>query len=430
MVLVALCLTIVLGIAVAGYVALCARTMVLSNRSFCYTSSTQLAETGLEEALWALNQGRNTRGGYSWQGWTIDNTSGTAAKEPMTGFATNKGVPGVVNVRVDGFRTDSPTITAHGICQMPDGITIDKELKIQAQPAALFTGPVGAYSSTSFTINWTDTIDSYMTTPGHVDYSAQTPTDQAIVSAPNVSVNAANLLGYVATRGSAPIYTTRGTVKSLHTSSGVDRDASRVFTNANQNLFDVLPDANLPGELGGTLPPSPLAPSRLTRYQVYGDLTLAGLATLTIDGPVIIVVSGNLSISGYGSIVITSNGSAQIIVAGSIDIQGGGIDNQTKVPSNLAVFRRSSPGDNSAYFNVDGSTYSARLQTSTPFYGVIYDPYGSLIVYGPSAVLGSLVANVVTVGYGNGAIHYDLSLRHATFSALNTSYDIAQWLAN
>jgi hypothetical protein len=37
---------------------------------------------------------------------------------------------------------------------------------------------------------------------------------------------------------------------------------------------------------------------------------------------------------------------------------------------------------------------------------------------------------VVTVGYGNGAIHYDLSLRHATFSALNTSYDIAQWLAN
>ena len=61
---------------------------------------------------------------------------------------------------------------------------------------------------------------------------------------------------------------------------------------------------------------------------------------------------------------------------------------------------------------------------------MIYDPYGSLIVYGPSAVLGSLVANVVTVGYGNGAIHYDLSLRHATFSALNTSYDIAQWLAN
>ena len=429
MVLVALCLTIVLGIAVAGYVALCERTMVLSNRSFCYTSSTQLAETGLEEALWALNQDRNTRGGYSWQGWTIDNASGTALKEPLTGFATNKGVPGVVNVRVDGFRTDSPTITAHGICQMPDGITIDKELKIQAQPAALFTGPVGGYSSTSLTINWTDTIDSYNTSLG-VDYSAQTPTDQAIVSAPNVSVNAANILGYVATRGSAPVYTTRGTVKGLHTSSGIDRDASRVFANASQNLFDVLPDANLPGVFGGTLGASYLNPSQLTRYQVYDDLTLAGGATLTIDGPVIIVVSGNLTIRDYGSIVITTNGSAQIIVAGSIDIQGQGIINQTKLPKNLAVFRRSSPSGNSAYFNVDGSTYSARLETSTPFYGVIYDPYGSLLVYGTSAVYGSLVANVVTVGYGNGAIHYDLGLRHATFSALNTTYDIAQWLAN
>ncbi len=101
MVLVALCLTIVLGIAVAGYVAVCARTMVLSNRSFCYTSSTQLAETGLEEALWSLNQARNTPG-YAWPGWTIAN--GTATMAPLTGFATNKGVPGVVNVRVGQLR--------------------------------------------------------------------------------------------------------------------------------------------------------------------------------------------------------------------------------------------------------------------------------------------------------------------------------------
>ena len=56
MVLVALCLVIVLGIAVTGYVAVCARTMEMSNRSFCTTSSVQLAEIGMEEALWSLDQ--------------------------------------------------------------------------------------------------------------------------------------------------------------------------------------------------------------------------------------------------------------------------------------------------------------------------------------------------------------------------------------
>jgi hypothetical protein len=424
-VLVALCFTMVLGIAVAGYVALCARTMVMSNRSFCYTSSTQLAETGLEEALWTLNKARSTPG-YTWPGWTIAN--GTATKEPLTGFATNKGVPGVVNVRVEDFGSASPTITAHGISQMPDGIAIDKELKIKVRPAALFSSAVGAYQSMSYTINWTDTLDSYDSSLG--DYSEQTPTDQAIVCAPNVSVNAANILGYVATTRSAPVYTTPGTVRGLNTPAGVNRDPSRISTNASQNLFDVLPDQNLPGLFGGTLSSSYLNPSQLTRYLVYGDLTLGWGTTLTIDGPVIIVVSGNLSIQDTGSIVITPHGSAQIIVSGSIDLRGQGIVNQSKLPKNLGIFRRGSAGSCSSYFNIDGSAYSARLQTSVPFYGVIYDPYGSLVVYGPSAVYGSLVANVVAVGYGNGAIHYDLDLRHATFSALNTSYDIAQWLVN
>lgn len=435
MVLVALCLTIVLGVAVAGYVALCGHAMVLSNRSFCYTSSTQLAETGLEEALWTLNQARNTPG-YAWPGWTLASPvvngafTPTATMAPLTGFATNKGIPGVVNVAVENYGSATPTITAHGILQMPDGITIDKQLKIKVQPATLFTSAVGAYSSTSYTINWTDTIDSYDTSLG-TDYSAQTPTDQAIICAPNVSVNAANILGYVVTGGSAPTFTTPGTVKGLNTSMGVTRDLSRIIGNANQSLFDILPDASLPGENGGTLSSgsSDLNPTVLTRY-FYGDLTLATGNTLTIEGPVIIVVSGNLSIHDYGSIIIKGNGSAQIIVAGSIDIQGGGIDNQTKLPRNLAVFRRSAAGASSAYFNVDGTTYSSRLQTAVPFYGVIYDPYGSLVVYGPSAVYGSLVANVVAVCYGNGAIHYDLNLRHATFSALSTSYDVAQWLEN
>jgi len=68
-VLVALCFTAVLGIAVGTYLTLCSRAMSLSDRSFNSARSGGLAQLGVEQALYALNN--NT-----WTSWT--NTSGGA----------------------------------------------------------------------------------------------------------------------------------------------------------------------------------------------------------------------------------------------------------------------------------------------------------------------------------------------------------------
>ena len=453
-VLVALCLTVALGVAVIGYVAVCARTMEMSNRSFCTTSSVQLAEIGVEEALWTLNQARlayvgGSSYGWSGAGWTLTTPTVNGVPVPtstknLTGFVSNRGLQGSVKIKVEFYSnsnlvpplcfTQPPTVTADGISQMPDGIPIDKQLKLTARPAALFTKAVGAYTSTSFTINWICPLDSYET---HVNLdpasALQTRKDEAIVSAPTVSVNAANISGYVATAGTAPTYTTGGTVTRSDTPGGVTRDPRYVFTNANQTLFDILSDANLPGTWAGTVSDSSNTigshvfgtQADLKRYTAY-DLSLTSYHTLTIDGPVIIAVSGNLYIDSTASIFITAFGSAQIVVGGSITIRGNINNTVTKLPKNLAVFGRSS--GSYAYIN----NYTAQLNTSAPFYGVIYVPNGSLQVYGPgpTTVYGALVANVVDQSYGNGVIHYDLDLRNAVFPALNTPFDVAQWLVS
>ena len=437
MVLVALCLTIVLAASVAAYVAVSARSMELSNRSFCTTASRQLAEIGIDESLWNLNQALdsfNSGSAYGWSGWTI---AGNTASKQLTGFATNIGIPGSVTVQIVNFNPQSynpndpttfPVITASGTSQMPDGIAITQQLQVKARPAALFANAVGAYTSTSFTINWAAALNSYDSSLG--DYSTQTPTDQAIVSAPSVSVNSANVYGYVATTGSAPTYTSSGTVKRADTPGAVSRDPKYILTNANQNLFDIRSDANLPGTYAGLLLPGTqtLSPAVLSRYQTV-DLTLSGSNILTIDGPVIIVASGNLSIQDTASIVVTSRGTAQIIVAGSTYVGGNGINNTTKLPAKFALISRSSGSyGNGSYGNLNN--YTAAFQTSVPFYGVIYVPLGSLQVYGTTTLYGSLVANVMDQGYGTSAIHYDLSLRKAYFSALSTPYDIAQWIVS
>ena len=410
--------------------------MELSNRSFCYTRSTLLAETGMEEALQALNTS-----GYVWatSGWTTATVSGVpTATRTLTGFLANKGIQGTAKIQVQYYTaltpyTLPPVITSDGISQMPGGINIDKQLKVYAKPVALFSNAVGAYTSCSFTINWVCPIKSY---ESHVNLdpnnSAQTRKYEAIVSAPTVTANAVTISGYVATTGSTPAWTTGGTVTIAN--SVTSPDPQCICTNASQNNFAILSDNNLPGTYAGdpnTYINSTMGTSGATvpsRYVTGNNLSLTGSQTITINGPTIIVVDGNFSIGGTAKIVIAAGGSLQIVVGGSITIQGNGIDNTaTKLPSNLAVIGRSS----GSYSSINNYTAQLQLQTSAPpFYGVIYVPSGSLQVYGNATIYGALVANVMDQGYGNGAIYYDLDLRKTTFSALTTPYYISQWLSN
>jgi hypothetical protein len=220
-------------------------------------------------------------------------------------------------------------------------------------------------------------------------------------------------------------------------------DSNRISNNANQYAFGIIappsgfgtwitvtgasdllgPPYN--GQLGtpGNDPRTPII------YNVTGDLDLSGSTTLNVVGPVIILVSGRLNIQGSAKIVIsdgatpndyTDDGSLQIIINGDMNIGDGGIggfDNQTLRPRRLAIFCNSS-------LNTGQSINSA-----TPFYGAIYAPNCPLYVYGNASIFGSLVGQYVQFS-GTPTIHYDLDLWKASFSVVNTPYDVSQWIVS
>lgn len=104
--LVALCFVAVLGISLAGYIAVCSRAMNLSNRAFQGGVSKQLAEAGLEEALRAFNQNDWSdwsNNGYA-ANWTLD-TSNKRATATMTVPAgkLGQGTTATVKIRVDNY---------------------------------------------------------------------------------------------------------------------------------------------------------------------------------------------------------------------------------------------------------------------------------------------------------------------------------------
>lgn len=456
-VLVALCLALVLGIAVAGYVAVCARTMDMSNRSFCTTSTVQLAEFGLEEALWSLNQARPNPASYDWSaaGWT--KTDSTVTKS-LNGFTINKGIPGTVSIQIDNSdydgiaKTTLPVITSSGTAQMPDGIPITQQLKIEVKPAVLFSNAVGstgpANSSTQYMVQipFGGGLDSYDSSLGEYNSPSGTNrSDKAVVSAPYVLLsNYTSILGYASSANASdyqPDFYEYSTLKGLNSPSSPRVDPARISNNANQYAFDILTPTtagpvvpnNWPGHKSVGAPTSDYYTSSGI-YYVNSDLTLAHHDVLTVEGPAIIIVTGNLTIEDSATIIISDNGtpnnhtddgSLQIIVGGSFTIEGGGIQNQTMRPQNLAVFCKYA----ASYID----TSSPRLNTGTPFYGVIYVPNAPLVVgstWGTAInveVFGSLVGQGV-ICYDAPLIHYDLNLHKVTFSVVNTPYGISNWL--
>ncbi|MCF7687519.1 MAG: hypothetical protein K9M98_06145 [Cephaloticoccus sp.] len=94
--LMTLCFLAALGIGLAGYLAVAKQAMTLSNRNYQGTVSRQLAEMGLERALWSIN--RN-----DWTNWTL---SGTTATRTIS-FANSKygaiGTTGTIKLRIDNY---------------------------------------------------------------------------------------------------------------------------------------------------------------------------------------------------------------------------------------------------------------------------------------------------------------------------------------
>src|SRR3954464_7404854 len=84
--LAALCFSLVLAIALSSYITMCYRSLQMSTRNANSGHAVELAETGMEEALWALHAN-------DWTGWTV---SGKSATKTLTGFTFDGGTTGAV----------------------------------------------------------------------------------------------------------------------------------------------------------------------------------------------------------------------------------------------------------------------------------------------------------------------------------------------
>lgn len=405
----AMCFTIVLAVALGGYITVCYRTLEMSSRSLQGTRGIELAEIGMEEALWALNKN-------DWSTWTI---VGTTATKTMCGFTYDNGVTGSIALTVTNFSgaSGTRTVTVTGTTTLANGEEISRTVTSTSSRAPLF---VNAVAATTGRVRFRSggAVDSYDSRLG--DYPAQTPGHSAIISSSSTSTSSetvqltnAQVKGYVATLSTGPSYSSSARLTGPTTPATTKIDTSRISTSPYQPLFsETIPSASTILPTGTATIGN--ASDKTPAVYYASELTLNGNQILTVLGPVTIVVGGDLQIANTARIRVASTGSLTLHVDGDISIGGNGIENMTKRPRKLAILSTSNPYD------------SFSMATNTPFYGVIYTPVSSFTISNSQAIHGAIVAKQVTFS-ASPAIRYDVSLRDEVFAGLDTPFAIAGW---
>jgi len=418
--LAALCFAAVFALCLSSYVTMCYYSLNISNHNLGSSHAIELAETGLEDALWAVNNN-------SWSGWTLSGGNATLT-ESGSGYNYDNNVTGSVQLTVTGYNTGAPAIASVATLTLSDGATISRTISNGAGGLATVVAPefinaVGALGG-KVKFKSAGTVDSYDSRLGA--YASQTPGSSAVIVSTdataniNVQLNNLTLNGYAVTGANATTsYASGATVTPANILTNINPNQPVYPENypAYQNLISSISSSTSLGTPNAATP---------TVYYLWGDITLSSGATLTINGPVILVVYGNVSISGTGQIVITSDAShltssLELHAEGGVSIGGNGINNRTLLPKRLALLGSYSSG------------YAQTVSTTVAFYGVMYFPTDTLTISSALTAYGSIVAKSVTFDV-SPVIHYDVALRtvdstaiDAAFHCVSAPFAIAGW---
>jgi hypothetical protein len=418
--LAALCFATVMAIALGSYITVCYRSLAMSSRNVSATRSIEVAELGMEDALWALNNN-------NWSGWSI---TGTTAAKTLSGFAYDNGATGRVAITIANYdgSAGTRTVTVTGTTTLSDGTQISRSLTSSSTQATLLTNAVaGTTGTVKFTAAGTSTvIDSYDSALG--TYASQTPGYSAIIAssatstaAATVQLTNAQVKGYVATLSTGPSYSTSAKVIGPTTPGTTKIDSSRISTSPYQPLFDIrsITGAGTTFNNPATNSTTTIGTPGATTAAIYycSGLNMTGTTKIIVDGPVKLVVSGSFYIGlngGTPSIEITANGTLETFVSGDLAIYGNGINNLTQKPKKNVVYS-------------SNALTAPDMNTATAFYGVIYQPNGDFKVWSNNAIYGALVARNVVFSGNAPVVHYDMDLRNTVLAGVDTPYSISNW---
>ena len=145
--LTALIFSMIIAISLASYISLGRTNLQLSNRAFYANAAINLAETGLEQAMWSINKAVDGDA-HAWAGWTV---SGNNAWRNFSGFNYDANSVGNVRVYVQNHTLGlSPVIIARSSITPFSSTPIEKWIMVRLEKRSEFANGLVAKNNLSF----------------------------------------------------------------------------------------------------------------------------------------------------------------------------------------------------------------------------------------------------------------------------------------
>lgn len=393
-----------------SYVYLISTELRASYRTFQYNAATNIAEAGVEEAMWALANS-NIKAA---SGWTL---SGADAYRVFNGSTSRLELGGAftgeLRVRVDGYAGSAPVITAEGRIHHPRMVSFAKQVRVKTSVGRSIHK--GFMVRDGIVINNKPRIDSYNSALG--PYNATTNRgDKGMLVSLNGSINLndSQIWGKVGV-GSSSVSAVNspmngGWLRNSSTAGTPTFDTAAVVTGV-QMSWPARPIAPVQSTTGGgnltyvadaTTPLGTTGSSSPTYYYYTGNggtLSVSGATTFHVKGPTVLVIQRGIQMSGLAKITFDSDPSAtlSIYVGENVNISGGNILNDQPQASRLTIYGAGSDGQNIA------------LSGTTKFTGVFYGPTWNVNVNSAVEWNGGVLAAYANLS-SSLAFHFDEAL--------------------
>lgn len=413
--IVTLLLTAALALVLGSYFNLTLGSERIARRSLDRAAAFQLADAGVEEAVWSYNQA--LAGNAGWSGWS---GTGSAAWRQFNGFSLTPGSTGTVKVYASSTAASSsagaaPTVLAQATVQTGTSAPVTQTVEVTLRRRGYFANGLVALRklefkgrNTSFD-SWDSDPDRNPATPP-VDYATTVRSDTGNIATgatgrnddgTSLYLKKARIHGYLTTAGASPDVDD-GLVGSFNARAG-EVDPARVAADfvAAFPVIAAPADGTWLNTFGSTLGTA----GQSTRWRA-AQLRLSGKQTLTILGDVTLVLTaqpGTDAIFISSSLIIPNGSRLTIYFEGDATISGTGLANGNVQPASLVLWG----GNNTA------RGQQITLAGKSVLRAVIYAPSADISLTGSGDMMGSIVARDI-IFTGNAAFHYDRSLETLT----------------
>lgn len=409
----AMLIATVLGVALVGYLMLSKSSLKLAHRTLFVNDASNLAEAGLEDALYSFNQvNAGTTTATAWSGWTI---SGSTARRTLPQFNRNQSGVGTVKVFVNDYNGggNSYVISQATITPFDGGAPIVRVMRIGMKQSGLFINGLVALNGLS--LKGQPFIDSFNSNPTNSPTGPWLPYSTALSSANTtvivmggtVDLGNGNIKGNLAlAAGVAP-------PPASQVSGSIQSNFSGTFQMpAYPTAAGVSKSYSLGGTVPALLPVAGHTPASDGRYYYFTNGAAIKNTTI-VTGTNVTIVGTNTSLSS--GVTVSNAATLAVYMDGVIDADSKGSLNNSNWAGALQIYTTT--------INECKISGNGELRAS------LFAPNAAMKASGggsSGALVGAFVVKSMTAT-GKMSFHYDEALKLLSTAGGGSRWSVNSW---